>query len=140
MRCEMMPMLAGRVSWKVDDRTIIIVLEEEVEEEVVGREEEESGKVVTMQELGEVAVAREGMVGTDGGIDRISLLLILCYLYFDVFCWEGGARRKKTHVDYHRLIFLVLLFRKGWKGYMHELYITYMFTFYGQICRAGQGL
>lgn len=97
MHCEMMPMLAGRVSWKVDDRTIIIVLEE-VEVEVVGREEEESGKVVTMQEeeLGEVAVVRGGMAGTDGGIDRISLLLILCYLYFDVFCWEGSEKEEDT--------------------------------------------
>ena len=98
VHCEMMPMLAGRVSWKVDDRTIIIALEEEVEEEVVGREEEESGKVVTMQEeeLGEVAVVRGGMVGMDGGIDRISLLLILYYLYFDVFCWEGGEKKEDT--------------------------------------------
>ena len=92
MHCETMPMLAGRVSWKVDDRIIIIVLE------VVGGEEEESGKVVTMQEeeLGEVAVAPGGMVGMDGGIDRISLLLILCYLYFDVFCWEGSEKREDT--------------------------------------------
>ena len=64
VHCETMPMLAGRVSWKVDDRTIIIVLEVEVE--VVAGVEEESGKVVTMQEqeLGEVAVVRGGMAGT----------------------------------------------------------------------------